>query len=87
MIAALFDVEGTLYTAQMGRGMLRYAREHGRRGAANRYYAAMTPILLFKKLKLMSDEAMRSTLWMSAAIPAAGAQANSTPQSKAASKR
>jgi HAD superfamily hydrolase (TIGR01490 family) len=59
MIAALFDVEGTLYTNQMGRGLLRYAREHGFRGAANRYYASVLPFYVLRKLKLVSDERLR----------------------------
>jgi HAD superfamily hydrolase (TIGR01490 family) len=59
MIAALFDVEGTLYTNQMGRGLLLYAREHGHRGAANRYYARVLPFYLLRKLRLISDERLR----------------------------
>ena len=59
MIAALFDVEGTLFTAQMGRGLLKYARENGHRSAANRYYLTVLPYYVLGKLKLVSDERLR----------------------------
>ena len=59
MQAALFDVEGTLSTAQMGRGLLSYARAHGRRASANRYYASVMPSYLLAKARLISDERMR----------------------------
>jgi HAD superfamily hydrolase (TIGR01490 family) len=59
MIAALFDVEGTLHTAQMGRGLLQYAREHGYHSAANRYYLSVLPFFFLRKLKLVSDERLR----------------------------
>jgi HAD superfamily hydrolase (TIGR01490 family) len=59
VIAALFDVEGTLYTKQMGRGLLLYAREHGYRAAANRYYLSVLPFYGLRKLKLVSDERAR----------------------------
>lgn len=59
MIAALFDVEGTLYTAQMGRGLLTYARAHGHRLAVYRYYATVLPFYGLRKLKLISDERLR----------------------------
>lgn len=53
MIAALFDSDGTLYTHQMGRGMIQYAREHGRRAAAGRYFATVYGSYLLRKVKLM----------------------------------
>lgn len=59
MIAALFDVEGTLYTNQFGRGLLLYARQHGRSAAANRYYLHVLPFYLLRKLRLISDERLR----------------------------
>jgi len=61
MIAALFDVEGTLYTNQMGRGLLLYARRHGFSGAANRYYLSVLPFYLLRKLRLVSDERLRQS--------------------------
>ena len=59
MLAALFDVEGTLSTAQMGRGLLTYAREHGHKAAANRYYLSVLPSYALAKARLISDERMR----------------------------
>jgi HAD superfamily hydrolase (TIGR01490 family) len=59
MIAALFDIEGTLYTAQMGRGLLKYARAHGHRPAVYRYYATVLPFYGLRKLKLIGDERLR----------------------------
>jgi len=56
MIAALFDVEGTLYTAQMGRGLRKYAAAHGRRRAAQVYVAALAPRYYLRKLKLIAQE-------------------------------
>jgi HAD superfamily hydrolase (TIGR01490 family) len=59
MIAALFDVEGTLYTAQMGRGLLIYARAHGYRSASNRYYLRVLPYYALHSVKLASEERAR----------------------------
>jgi HAD superfamily hydrolase (TIGR01490 family) len=53
-IAALFDSDGTLYTNQMGRGMITYARAHGRRTAASRYYLTVLVGYLLRRLKLMT---------------------------------
>lgn len=50
MRAALFDADGTLYSAQMGRGMVEYARSHGRRLRAMRYYASLLPRLILRRL-------------------------------------
>ena len=36
MIAALFDIEGTLFTNPMGKGMTKYAFSNGRRLAGRR---------------------------------------------------
>ncbi len=62
MIAALFDCDGTLYSAQFGRGLLQYARAHGSQPAALRYYADMAPRLLAGKLHLIGDEPRRRPL-------------------------
>ena len=40
MIVALFDSDGTLYTGQFGRGMMKYSDEHGRKYFSRRYYAS-----------------------------------------------
>lgn len=59
MIAALFDVEGTLYTNQMGRGLIMYASVHGRPLAAYGYFPPLLPLYILRKLKLISDERLR----------------------------
>jgi HAD superfamily hydrolase (TIGR01490 family) len=41
MIAALFDIEGTLFTKPMGRGLVDYARSHGRGLQAAGFFSAM----------------------------------------------
>ncbi len=61
MLAALFDVEGTLHTNQMGRGLLLYAREHGYSTAGTRYYLSVLPFFALRNLKLVSDERLRRT--------------------------
>lgn len=63
MIAAFFDVDGTLYTAHMWRGLLRYARMHHRGMNARLYYATLMPLYLLRKLKLISEEQFR-TPWV-----------------------
>jgi HAD superfamily hydrolase (TIGR01490 family) len=59
MIAALFDVEGTLSTEHMGRGLLTYAREHGYRSASNSYYLRVLPYYALHSVKLVSEERAR----------------------------
>jgi len=54
MIVALFDADGTLYTGQFGRGMMKYSSEHNRRYFAWRYYASILPAYILYKLKLGS---------------------------------
>jgi HAD superfamily hydrolase (TIGR01490 family) len=56
MIAALFDCDGTLYSAQFGRGLMKYTAEHGRKGTVRAYYAALLAPYLLRKLKLISQE-------------------------------
>jgi phosphoserine phosphatase len=41
VIAALFDIEGTLFTNPMGKGLIRYAGAHGRGLQAAAYFSAM----------------------------------------------
>jgi len=62
MIVALFDADGTLYTGQFGRGLMKYSSEHGRRSFAQRYYWGVFPIFLLYKLKLTSREKMQHSL-------------------------
>jgi HAD superfamily hydrolase (TIGR01490 family) len=56
MIAAFFDCDGTLYSAQMGWGLLRYAGSHGSRRTLLAYYAAILPRYYLHKLKLVDEE-------------------------------
>jgi HAD superfamily hydrolase (TIGR01490 family) len=55
-IAALFDCDGTLYSAQFGRGLLKYASEHQRKGAVRSYYTVILLPHILHKFGLSSDE-------------------------------
>ncbi len=59
MIGAFFDVDGTLYTANMWRGLMTYASHHGRARDAKLYYAALAPLYYLRKLHLLSEESFR----------------------------
>ena len=50
MIAALFDADGTLYSAHFGRGLMRYARAHGRTVLGAAYFASLVPDLALSRL-------------------------------------
>lgn len=50
MIAALFDIEGTLFTNPMGRGFIEYAILSGRRLQAWAYFSSLMPRYLLHKL-------------------------------------
>jgi HAD superfamily hydrolase (TIGR01490 family) len=56
MIAALFDSDGTLYAAQFGRGMMKYAQTHGRSGQAWVYFASLLPSFLASKFSPAARE-------------------------------
>ncbi|NIS81241.1 MAG: HAD-IB family hydrolase [Anaerolineales bacterium] len=56
MIAALFDIDGTLFTAPMGRGFIRFANLNSRRKKALRYLASVMPLYYLYKFKLISEE-------------------------------
>lgn len=62
MILAFFDADGTLYTAQFGRGLMKYSSEHGRKFFARRYYASILPAYTLYKVKLGSREKMQHAL-------------------------
>ena len=62
MIVALFDADGTLYTGQFGRGLMKYSSEHNRKFFARRYYANIAPAYLLYKIKLMSRAKMQHSL-------------------------
>jgi phosphoserine phosphatase len=61
MIAALFDIEGTLYTNPMGWGFIKYASANGRRIRAAAYFASFFPQYALAKLNLLSRETINST--------------------------
>jgi HAD superfamily hydrolase (TIGR01490 family) len=42
-VAAIFDIEGTLFRGQMGRGFIAYARRNGRAWHANLYFLGIMP--------------------------------------------
>lgn len=56
MIAALFDCDGTLFSAQFGRGLIKYATMHGRRGIVRAYYSSLLIPYFLRKLKFVSQE-------------------------------
>jgi HAD superfamily hydrolase (TIGR01490 family) len=64
MIGAFFDVDGTLYTAHMWRGLMKYASEHGRRNRVRSYYASLMPLFYLRKLHLIDEEGFRKP-WVS----------------------
>jgi HAD superfamily hydrolase (TIGR01490 family) len=55
-IAALFDCDGTLYSAQYVRGLMKLAAGRGRKGVVRAYYASLLPLMVLRKLKLIDDE-------------------------------
>ena len=55
-VAALFDCDGTLYSAQYGRGLMKYAADRGHKTAVRLYYASLLPLIALRKFKLISDE-------------------------------
>jgi HAD superfamily hydrolase (TIGR01490 family) len=57
-IVAIFDADGTLYSAQYGRGLMTYARTHGHAARANLYYASILWVLLLRRLGLADGEAL-----------------------------
>jgi HAD superfamily hydrolase (TIGR01490 family) len=58
-IAALFDVDGTLFTGHVWRGMLDYFEAHGGKRAVRRFWYAHLPSYGLRKLKLISAEQFR----------------------------
>lgn len=53
MIAAFFDIEGTLYTAPMGRGFVEYAKRNNHRSKVFRYYLSIMPRYYLYRLGLI----------------------------------
>lgn len=62
MIVALFDSDGTLYTGQFGRGMMKYSSSNNRRYFAWRYYAGILPTYVLFKARLADREKMQYAL-------------------------
>lgn len=60
MIAALFDIEGTLFTNPMGWGFMKYASANGRRARAAAYFASFFPQYCLAKVNLLSRETVNS---------------------------
>ncbi len=59
MIAAFFDVDGTLYTAHMWRGLMQYCKAHGRSLNVQMYYLSLAPLFYLRRLRLISEESFR----------------------------
>jgi len=55
----LFDCDGTLYIAQFGRGLMKYAEVHNRSNLAKRYRSSLVLSFVLNKLKLMQDEMLQ----------------------------
>jgi len=64
MIGAFFDVDGTLYKANMWRGLVQYAAEHGRKNSTRFYLARNMPLMYIRKLNLIDEETFRRP-WVS----------------------
>ena len=62
MIVALFDSDGTLYSNQMGWGMMKYEEMNGRRNRARMYYASLMPGYALYKAGLMKPERFQHSL-------------------------
>ena len=58
MIVALFDADGTLYSAAYGRGLMKYAMSHGRWPHVAAYFASLIPPSLPVKLRLTDNETL-----------------------------
>jgi HAD superfamily hydrolase (TIGR01490 family) len=61
MIAALFDIEGTLFTNPMGWGFMNYAFANGRGVRAAAYFTSFFPQYCLAKANLLSRERVNST--------------------------
>jgi HAD superfamily hydrolase (TIGR01490 family) len=58
VVAAIFDADGTLYSAQYGRGLMTYARTHGHSVRARLYFASIAWVLALTKLGVASRETL-----------------------------
>jgi HAD superfamily hydrolase (TIGR01490 family) len=64
MIVALFDSDGTLYSNQMGWGMMKYEEMNGRGARSRLYYASLMPSYFLNKAGLIKPERFQHTLIM-----------------------
>ena len=62
MIVALFDCDGTLYSNQMGRGMMKYEELQGRGQRARRYFVSLLPRYAMSRAGLLKAESFQYTL-------------------------
>lgn len=62
MIVALFDSDGTLYSNQMGRGMMKYEEMYGNKTTARLYFASLLPGFVLNKMGLMKPAAFQELL-------------------------
>jgi len=60
--AALFDCDGTLFSAQFGRGLMKYSSDHGRKGIARVYYASLVIPYFLNKYGLLNDESFNRSV-------------------------
>ena len=60
MLAAFFDVDGTLYGGRVWAGLMEYWKAHGRALDARLYYLRFTPHYLARKLRLIGEERFRA---------------------------
>ncbi len=63
-IGAFFDVDGTLYTAHMWRGLMEYAATHGRQNRVRLYTVGLMPLYGLRRLRWISEEGFRKP-WVS----------------------
>ena len=55
-VTALFDCDGTIYSGQYGREMMKYCLENGRGMLARLYYASLIPGFFLRKVKIINAE-------------------------------
>ena len=69
MIVALFDCDGTLFSAQFGRGLIEYANDHSHKGLVRAYYSSLLVPYVLRKLTLFPEEpysrlVMKNLAWL-----------------------
>ena len=61
-IAALFDVDGTLFTGHVWRGMLDYFAAHRSRREVRLFWYYNMPLYVLRKLRLIDEEDRKSVV-------------------------